>query len=42
MTILQVAQKVNSSPPSAIYASVNHVSIGLDNSLSPIRHRAMI
>ena len=39
MTILQVVQKVKSSPPSAIYASVNRVSIGLDNSLSPIRHR---
>ena len=33
---------VNSSPPSAAYASENRVSIGSDDCLSPIRHRAII
>ena len=33
----------NSSPPSATYyASVNQVSIGSDNGLSPIRRQAII
>ena len=33
----------NVSPPGAvIYASVNWVSIGWDNGLSPIRHQAII
>ena len=35
---------INSSPPSAtiIYASVNQVSNGSDNGLSPIQSRAII
>ena len=33
---------VNSSPPSAAYMSVNSVSIGTNNGLSPIRHQAII
>ena len=35
-------ETVNSSPRSAAYASVNRVSIGLDNGLSPIRRQAII
>ena len=34
--------KINSSPPSATYMSVNRVSIGSDNGLSPIRRHAII
>ena len=34
--------KVNSFSPSAISASVNVVSIGSDNGLSPNRHQATI
>ena len=30
------------STPSAAYASMNRVSIGSDNGLSPIRHKAII
>ena len=33
---------VNSSPPSATYMSVNEVSIGSDNGLSPFRRQAII
>ena len=33
---------INSSPPSAEYVSVNWVSIGSDNGLSPIRRQAII
>ena len=33
---------VNSSPPSAVYMSVNWVSIGWDNGFSPIRYQAII
>ena len=36
----QKFQYVNSYPPSA-YASMNRVSIGSDNGLSPIRHQAI-
>ena len=33
---------INSSSPSAANASVNQVSIGSDNGLSPIRRQAII
>ena len=33
---------VNSSPPSAVYASVGQISIGSDNGLAPIWRQAMI
>ena len=33
---------VNSSPPSATYVSVNRISTGSDNGLSPIRRQAII
>ena len=42
-TISPMGQWVNSSPPSAayIYASMNWVSIGSDNGLSPDRRQAI-
>ena len=33
---------INSSSPSAVYVSVNRISIHSDNGLSPIRHQAII
>ena len=41
--ILSWPQYLNSSPPSAayMYASVNRVSIGLDNGLVPNRRQAI-
>ena len=37
-----VVLSINSSPPSAIYMSVNPVSIGSDNGLSPNQRQAII
>ena len=39
---LEVLMAVNSFPPSAAYMSVNRVSIGSDNGLSPFRRQATI
>ena len=39
---IKVHINFNSSPPSAAYyASVNWVSIGSDNDLTPVRHQAI-
>ena len=37
----EILDLIKSSPPNASYASVNRVSIGSDNDLSPIRHQAI-
>ena len=40
--MLIIITYINSSPPSAAYMSVDRVSIGSDNGLSPIQHQAII
>ena len=42
LTVHCLRKVINSSPPSVAYASVNRVSIGSDNGLSPIRRQAII
>ena len=40
--MVSILSGLNSSPPGAAYMSVNGISIGSENGLSPIRRQAII